>query len=144
MKRVRLLVLLGAIAIALPFGFSTVGAAGSSAATSTSSSISIQPKAQYDDAGIFIHVGMWVRCSGGLGVVQVQVDQYPPHTTTETHGFGGEDVVCDGRTHEAGVTITGVRYDAGPAKATATLIPPVGGSKSVTTSKWITITVQRG
>jgi hypothetical protein len=140
MKRIRLLVLLCTFAIALPIGLGTVGASGSSGGSSAS--ISIQSKAQYDDAGLTLHVGTWVRCSGGLGLVQVEVDQGPPETTTPTHGVGGEDVVCNGSLQEVPVDIVGVRFGGGPAKAKATVIPPSG--KSASTTKTITITAQRG
>ena len=72
MKRIRLLVLAGAIAAALPFGMSAVGATGSTG--STSSSVYIQDKADYDFIGTNIDVGLQVRCtdSTGLGTVNVQ------------------------------------------------------------------------
>ena len=138
MKRIRLLVLLCTFAIALPIGLGTVGASGSSGGSSAT--ISIQPKAQYDDAGLTLHVGTWVRCSGGLGLVQVEVDQGPPETTT--HGIGSEDVVCNGSLQEVPVDVVGFRFGGGPAKAKATVFPPSG--KSASTTKTITITAQRG
>ena len=40
-------------------------------------------------------------------------------------GSGPQTVVCDGMTRAVGVTIAGCRFDAGRAKATATLTPPI-------------------
>ena len=140
MKRIRLLILLGAVALALPFGLSRASATG----TSPTTAITIQPFAQYDDAGFVLHVGLYVRCTGGLGLVQVSVDQYPPQSPTPAHGLGSDDVVCDGKTHEAAVTIGGIKFDAGKAIAEATVIPPPGYGDSVTTKRVIAITVQRG
>ena len=46
--------------------------------------------------------------------------------------------MCDGKTHYVGVTVIGVVYDAGKAKATATLTAPSGNK---TTSRWISVRV---
>jgi hypothetical protein len=143
MKRIRLLILLGAVALALPFGLARATATTASG-TTAATSVSIQPKAQFDDDGFILHVGLSVRCapSPAPGLVQVAVDQYPPESPTEVHGFGGNDVVCDGRSHTVGVTIGGLKYDAGRAYATATVTPPTG--PQATAARWIDITVQVG
>jgi hypothetical protein len=141
-KRIRLLILLGVVAVALPLGFARAGATTTSEATT---SVTIEPNAQFDDDGLILHVGLSVRCalSAAPGLVQVQVDQYPPETVTETHGFGGNDVVCDNRSHTVGVTVgPGLKFDAGKAKVTATVTPPSG--PQATATKWVNITVQRG
>jgi hypothetical protein len=48
----------------------------------TTPSVSIQRDAQFDLAGVVIHVGLYVRCtsSTGDGTVTVDVKQYPPET----------------------------------------------------------------
>jgi len=48
------------------------------------------------------------------------------------------DVVCDGKTRNVGVTVVGAVYDAGKAKATATLIAPSGNQ---TVSRQIVVRV---
>ena len=135
-KRIRLLVLLGAVAIALPVGLTSAGATGA-----TGTSVTIQEHADYDAAGFVLDVGLRVRCQGGMnGLVDVQVDQYPPETPYPvTFGSGVNPVVCDGNTRTVGVTITGEGYDAGRAKATATLMVPM--QPNVTATRWITIVV---
>ena len=143
MKRIRLLVLLGAVAVALPFGLTTARATDT---TGTTNSVTIQQYADYDAAGLVLDVGLYVRCkkvTGNLnGLVTVQVEQYPPQTPYPIgFGSGPQPVVCDGQTHAVGVTVGGEGFDAGLAKATATLTPPPGGGAAVTAVKWITIVV---
>ena len=141
MKRIRLLVLAGALAAALPFGMSSVGATGS---TGSTSSVYIQDYADYDFAGSQLDVGLQVRCkdSTGFGSVIVQVDQAPPQTPYPVGaGSGPQAVVCDGVTRSVGVTITGFGFDAGRAKATATLTTPTNSSGNKTVMKYITIVV---
>ena len=84
LKRIRLLVLAGVVAAALPFGMSAVGATGSSG-----SSVYIQDYADYNLVGTQLDVGLQVRCtdSTGFGTVNVQVDQAPPQTPYPV-GFG--------------------------------------------------------
>jgi hypothetical protein len=141
-KRIRLLVLFGAVAIALPLGLLPVGA------TETANSVAIQRHAQYDNFGFIIHVGLDVRCKKGTvpsdpGQVQVSVTQEPPETPYPmTAGSGLNNVVCDGQTRSVGVTITGAPgFDAGRATATATLFPPPGGGSGVTVTRTINIIV---
>jgi hypothetical protein len=140
MKRIRLLVLLGAVAVALPLGLIPAKATG------TTNSVTIQQYADYDAAGFVLDVGLYVRCKrvpGNLrGTVIVNVQQYPPQTPAPvSFGSGPTAVVCDGNTHAVGVTIVGEGFDAGYAKATATLTPPPGGGSAVTAQRWITIVV---
>jgi hypothetical protein len=139
MKRIRLLILLGVVAVALPFGALHAGAASKPkpASTTPMNYVEIEPNAAFDDAGFTLHVELKVRCAG-TGIVQVQVDQYPPETEFETHGFGTDTVTCDGQTHEEGVTITGIKFDAGRAFATATLTATTGTDKD---ARWIDIRV---
>jgi hypothetical protein len=145
-KRIRLLVLLGAVAIALPVGLRSAGATGS---PPPANAVTIQRYADYDAAGLVLDVGLYVRCKGNgtlahNGVVDVTVEQYPPQTPYPI-GFasGPQSVVCDGTFHAVGVTVVAFvpGFDAGRAKATATLTPGLGGGSSVTAVKWITIVV---
>jgi hypothetical protein len=145
MKRIRLLILLGMVAVALPLGL-LQGVARATGGTGTTNSVSINQYAQYNAAGFFLDVGLNVRCQNGPdGFVQVQVDQYRPETSSLiATGVAGTTVVCDGRTHAVAVTIGGEGFDAGNAKATATLnVPaatkPVG---TATASRTIIITVE--
>ena len=70
------------------------------------------------------------------------MEQYPPQTPFPIgFGSGPQPVVCDGTPHAVGVTIVGEGFDAGQAKATATLTPGLGGGSGVTKVKWITIVV---
>jgi hypothetical protein len=133
MKRIRLLVLAGAIAVALPFGLTHASATG------TTTSVSIHEQADYDAAGLVLDVGLTVRCYGGVnGLVDVTVEQFPPETPFPVaFGSGPQSVVCDGRSHTVAVTIVGEGFDAGRAKATATLTVPMQAGK--TASRWITI-----
>jgi len=133
-KRIRLLVLLGAVAIALPVGLTSAGATG------TSNSVTIQEHADYDFVGTTIDVGLYVRCTGGSGDVIVNVSQSPPQTPYPVGaGSGPQIVVCDGNTHRVGVTITGFGFDAGRARATADLTTASMGSAHA--ERWITIVV---
>ena len=119
MKRIRLLVLLGVVAVALPLGVVFAGGAGAQAA---SAAVSIEPNAQYDLKGSILHVEVKATCTGGAGAVVVDVVQEPPETPYVVgFGSGPNPVVCDGKTHETGVTIFGEGFDAGKARATATL-----------------------
>jgi hypothetical protein len=143
MKRIRLLFLLGALAIVLPFGVMQANATGST----TTNSVTIQQYADYDAAGFVLDVGLYVTCKGNgsvahNGLVNVQVEQFPPQTPYPIgFGSGPQPVVCDGKSHAVGVTIVGEGFDAGLAKATATLTPGAGGGSGVTKVKWITIVV---
>jgi hypothetical protein len=121
-KRVRLLILLGAVALALPFGILRAGAATTTTSTPTAD-VEIEPNAAYDDIGSILHVELKARCTGGLGTAHVEVVQPSPQAGVVPgagEGFNF-DVICDGRTHEVAVTIGGASFDAGKAKATATL-----------------------
>jgi hypothetical protein len=119
MKRIRLLILLGALAVALPFGVLSVGSA---AAAPAFADVSIEPNAQYDIEGAILHVELKVTCTGGAGGAVVEVTQSPPETPYPVaFGSGPNAVVCDGQAHEAAVTIFGEGFDAGKALATATL-----------------------
>ena len=144
MKRIRLLVLAGVIAAALPIGMTAAGATGGG---SPANSVTIQQYADYDAAGLVLDVGLYVTCKGNgtfaqNGLVRVQVDQSPPQTPAlVTFGSGNQSVVCDNTPHAVGVTIVGEGYDAGQAKATATFTPGLGGGSGVTKVKWITIVV---
>ena len=144
MKRLRFIILIGALAaaVAVPVVAKADGDGGGS-----SNSVTIQQYADYDAAGFVLDVGLYVRCKGNgsvahNGLVNVQVEQFPPQTPYPIgFGSGPQPVVCDGTTHEVGVTVGGEGFDAGQAKATATLTPGAGGGSGVTKVKWITIVV---
>ena len=127
MKRIRLLILLGALAVALPFGVLSASSAGAAPAYAD---VSIEPNAQYDVEGAILHVELKVTCTGGAGAVVVNVEQSPPETEYPlAFGSGPRGVVCDGAAHEVAVTIFGEGFDAGKAlaEATLTVVDPVGG-----------------
>jgi hypothetical protein len=87
-----------------------------------------------------LDVGLYVRCTGGSGSVIVNVSQSPPQTPYPVGvGSGPQIVVCDGRTHRVGVTITGFGFDAGRAWATADLTTASGGSAHA--QRYVTIVV---
>jgi hypothetical protein len=137
MKRIRLLVLAGVIAAALPFGISSAGATGSG------NSVSINEKAQYSTAGTFIFLGLTVRCqpagANASGFVDVAVHQDYPETPNPggANGVGSNTVVCDGRSRAVAVTVPLGVFDAGRAFATATVTAPT--LDEATASRWITI-----
>jgi hypothetical protein len=137
MKRVRLLVLLGAIALALPFGL-IQGVAGATGGGGTA--VSIQQYADFNFAGTQLDVGLHVRCTGGLGLAEVTVKQDSPETgVPDTMGTGfNPDVVCDGEIHSVGVTVFGVVFDPGKAWAEADVTTPGGNAHA---QRWITILV---
>lgn len=119
MKRIRLLVLLGALVVVLPLGVLSAGVAGAQPAFAD---VSLEPNAQYDIHGFILHVEVRATCTGGAGAVVVDVTQSPPETPYPVaFGSGPNPVVCDGAAHETGVTIHGEGFDAGKALATATL-----------------------
>jgi hypothetical protein len=138
MKRIRLLVLLGVVVVALPLGAVFAGNAGAAGSTTTNS-VSIRQYADFNLKGVQLDVGLNVRCTGGTGTATVHVTQTPPESTRPVSGFGIQDVVCDGQTHSVGVTVVGTMYDAGKAYATAEVETLNGGTASA--ARWITIQV---
>jgi hypothetical protein len=137
MKRIRLLVLLGLVAIALPLGVVFAGGAG--AAGSSDTSVSIRQYADYNALGIELDVGLNVRCTGVLGTATVKVTQTSPETGITTTGSGANpDVVCDGQTHSVGVTVGGLLFDPGKAYAVADVTSPDGTAHA---ERWITVQV---
>jgi hypothetical protein len=145
MKRVRLLVLLGAVAVALPLGLSAAHATGGGGGypPPPANSVSIVSPAQYNLNGTYITVQVYARCKpAGMvqtGVVNLTVTQDYPETPVPTGAYGTffANVVCDNNTHSAGVTVPVGPFDAGKAFAEAELVTPSGSS--VKTSRWITI-----
>ena len=125
MKRLRMLVLLGAIAVALPLGLTTAKAAGTSGTTDTTS-VTIDSTADFEFAGTQLDVGLRVRCYGGSGFVDVTVEQSPPETPVGAAGTGAAPVVCDGKTRPVGVTIEGALYDEGKGQGHRNLDAAVG------------------
>lgn len=110
--------------------------AGASSGTYPANSVSIGAYADYGLNGTNLDVDLQVRCTGGSGFVEVQVDQYYPETPNPAgaHGFSTPTaVVCDGRTRHVTATIVGVVFDGGRAKAKAALL------SGASTERWITI-----
>ena len=133
MKRIRLLILLSVLAVALPVGLLS-GVAKATGGSGTS--VNISQTADFNTYGAQLDVNLLVRCTGGSGLAEVTVNQDSPETgVPDTTGTGfNAAVVCDGRTHSVGVTVTGVVYDPGRAYA----IADVGPAHA---EKWITIKV---
>ena len=141
MKRIRLLVLLSALVIALPLGI--LSGVAKATGTSNSSEIVINQNSQYDALGGIIHVGLRVRCPASplTGTISVHVEQDPPETTMHAEGTNlVKQVVCDGQNHTVGATIFGANFDAGRADATAAFVS--GGTD--TDAKSINIIVMPG
>jgi hypothetical protein len=141
MKRIRLLVLLGVVAVALPLGGVFAANAGAAGSTTATNSVSISQYADFNIFGTQLDVNLLVRCTGGSGVATVVVNQDSPETgVPDTTGTGANiAVVCDGKTHSVGVTVEGVVYDPGKAYAIADIL--VGTSVKAHAEKWITIKV---
>jgi len=153
MKRIRLLILLSVLAVALPVGL-LAGVAKAAGSTGSESQLSIDQNAQYDVLGNVIHVGLRARCPLNLdpvtnqplpGTINVHVVQDPPESVTHTEGDSlVKEVVCDGQTHTVGATIFNplleFGFDEGRAFATAEFI--AGGAAAA--EKWITIIVMPG
>ena len=123
MKRVRMLAVLGGIAVALPVGLLPAVALADDAPNQ----VTIQPEAEYIRAGSVINVGLNVRCTGGggSGEVVVNVTQSPPETPAPVAAGSGPSpfgVVCDRQTHPVAVTVTGTGFNAGDAFAMADLM----------------------
>ena len=138
MKRIRLLILLGMVAVALPLGIlqGVAKATGSPPANT----VTIEEHADYDFVGTQIDVGLRVRCTGGSGNVIVHLSQSQPETPYPAGvGSGPQIVACDGQTHTVGVTLDGFGFDAGRAWATADLTTASLGSAHA--QRWITIVV---
>jgi hypothetical protein len=140
MKRLRLLVVLGAVAVALPLGLATAKATGTTGGTTTNS-ISIDYYADFDTAGTNIDVKVYVRCTGA-SAVDVTLQQSPPQTGSPVAVGSGPQplVVCDGNTHSVGVTVIGAGFDTGYAKATATLLGVPGDVVKAKSSRTVYIT----
>jgi hypothetical protein len=141
MKRIRLLVLLGVVAVALPLGVVFAGGAGATGSGTRTNSVSISQYADFNTFGTQLDVNLLVRCTGGSGVAKVVVNQPTPETgVPDTTGTGFNfAVVCDGKTHSAGVTVEGVVYDPGKAYAIADVTTLDGGKAHA--ERWITIKV---
>jgi hypothetical protein len=155
-KRIRLLILLSVLAVALPVGLLT-GVAKAVGSTGATSQLSINQNAQFDVDGNIIHVGLRARCpvtpapvtgTPLPGTIHVHVVQNPPESTTHTEGDGlVKEVVCDGQTHTVGVSIYDplitLGFDAGRAFATAEFTFP-DSATATTAEKWINIIVMPG
>jgi hypothetical protein len=120
-KRIRMLGVLGVLAVILPIGL-LQGVAKANGGSGSPNQVTIQPQAEYILASAVIDVGLYVKCQGGSGDVVVNVTQSPPATPYPiAAGSGPQIVVCDGQTHSVAVTVTGEGFDAGTAWATADL-----------------------
>jgi hypothetical protein len=153
MKRIRLLVLLSVLAVALPVGLLT-GVAKAAKSTGAESQLSIDQHAQFDVLGNVIHVGLKARCPLNLnpitnepipGTIHVHVVQDPPESATHAEGDSlVKQVVCDGQTRTVGATIFNAlievgAFDEGRAYATAEFVS--GGA--ATAERWIDIIVMQ-
>jgi hypothetical protein len=142
-KRIRMLTLLGMLAVALPVGL-LQGVAQASDQGGPPNQVTIQSDASYIIAGATIDVGLNVKCQGGSGDVVVNVMQSPPQTPYPVGaGSGPQIVVCDGHTHTVAVTIAGFGFDAGTAWATADLTTSGSPAGAAHAQRWITIVVTR-
>jgi hypothetical protein len=142
MKRIRLLVLLGMVAIALPLGL-LQGIAKATGTSGTTNYVSINQYADYDIEGTFVDLGLQVTCKdpSKKGNVKVHVSQYDPETPYPiAEADGTQLVVCDGRSHYVTVSAFGGVFDGGTAKATAQLFTVSSGIKPVAkAARWIII-----
>ena len=138
MKRIRMLGVLGVLAVILPIGLLQ----GVAKADAAGPQVTIQPQASYNLAGAVINVGLDVKCQGGSGDVVVNVTQSPPQTPYPVAaGSGPQVVVCDGQMHSVAVTVAGFGFDAGTAWATADLT--TGSGAAAHAQRSITIVVTR-
>jgi hypothetical protein len=139
MKRIRSLLLLGAIATALVVPTVAKATGG----TEPANSVYIVSPAQYNFAGTYITIQLYVRCKPtalvNSTVVNVTVDQPYPETPVPTgaHGSDFANVVCDNRTHTVGVTVPVGPFDAGKAYVKAELVQLTGNKAKA--SRWIDI-----
>jgi hypothetical protein len=138
MKRIRLLVVIGIVAAALPLGLARAGATTTGGTGRTS--VSISQYADFNAYGAQLDINLLVSCTGGSGAATIVVNQPTPETgVPDTTGDGfNAFVVCDGKTHSVGVTVTGVVYDPGKAYAIADVTSLDGEAHA---EKWITIKV---
>jgi hypothetical protein len=139
-KRIRLLVVAGVIAAALPIGISAAGATGS---PPPPNSVTIRERAQYNFNGTYIEVGLTVKCkstSNPLRTVEVFVKQDYPETPFPqgATGLGARNVVCDGVSRSVAVTVPVGLFDAGRAWAEARL-DPFRSPPTASHKRWITI-----
>ena len=147
MKRIRLLVLLGLVAVALPLGVVFTGGAGARPTSSSSTptgGVSINQYADWDFVGATLDVGLQVACrdTSGAGIVTVEVKQFPPESpSVPAFGDGTQRVVCDGRSRSVGVTVAPGPFDTGKAYATATLTTVTSTGPVATASRWISVRV---
>ena len=142
MKRIRLLILLGMVAVALPLGL-LQGLAKATGTSGTTGHLSINQYADYDTEGTYLDLGLQVACTdpAGKGNVQVHVSQFEPETPYPVAEAGGTQfVVCDGRSRYVTVSAFGGVFDGGKAYATATLTTVSSGITPVATAaRWISI-----
>jgi len=130
---VKKLVLGAAVAAAAATSAVVIPSVAGATGSTGGSSVSINQYADFNFAGTQLDLGLNVSCTGGMGTVNVTVDQAYPETPllTGAHGTGVQDVVCDGKTRYVTVTIVGVLYDGGKATATAALIGAPSGDVTV-------------
>jgi len=114
------------------------GATGSTGGTSDS--VYIYPYADYNLSGASLDLDLVVKCKGPLtGTVNGSVTQQPPETPAPvTLSTGFSVVVCDGKSHSVGLTVDGIGFDDGKAKATVSLVN-VNSGKTTTVTAPITI-----
>jgi hypothetical protein len=137
MKRIRLFILLGMVAVALPLGL-LQGVAKATGSSGSGTSLSIGETGDYNIFGTSLDVRLSVRCTGGSGTANIKVTQTSPETGAAAMGTGFTLVVCDGKTHSVGATATGGVFDPGKAYAVADVTAPSGPAHA---ERWITVFV---
>jgi hypothetical protein len=139
MKRIRLLILLGMVAVALPIGLLQGVAKAARPTSGSTTTVSIKQYADFNLSGAQLDVGLNVSCTGGAGTATVRVSQTPPDAGHPVTGVGtNPNVVCDGQTHSVGVSVIGPLYDAGRAYALAD-VSSSGGTAHA--ERWIIVQV---
>jgi len=116
------------------------------AANGSQTSVQLAPGAQWSNNGFQVIVEVTYQCDGGFGGLNVNVAQSTAMGPTE--GFGGTQVVCDGKPQKAAVSVSpqpipqtwcnetgcwtvwvpGPPFRLGNAQATVTLWGPPSGS----------------
>jgi hypothetical protein len=132
LTRFAALVVLG-LALALVTGVSPAAASGTS--------ITIAPKATIAAgfSGFRIGIQVTAQCSGGTGLIVMQVSQTAAQANSgfAASGSGSENVKCDGQSHKIALTVfafvgpTG--FSNGYATANATLTAPSGNASDTRT-----------
>ena len=90
MKRIRMLTVLGVLAVVLPIGL-LQGVAKANGGSSLQNQVTIQPKAEYILAGGVINVGLYVKCQGGSGRRRERDAVAARNAVSDSSGLGPAD-----------------------------------------------------